>query len=358
MLKHRGICAFSGCTTSKLRASGQSGSFPRPRRGRAPPTGSMAKSEAAGRRRAHTTCRRKRRQRSPCRCPRSSSGASRRSTRLGTLANSTDSRISRCGRDARARTGTCGRSVHHHDRTRARASASTPVSSATVTVQIRWSRHRHEFRGLHRDHPDIAVRRRGGVSRLTWRATLPRGSHSSSRRKSSWSRCMIVIRSNIVAAGGGSTPPTMTSPTSPSAWHPTTEITLSSASFHSPFFCARRPGIGKALRTIRSQVQSRRTPGDHVGHQPRSGRRLRQSQVPVAESVDDPCIRGGRPDRRQRVRKRRTKAHPLAAARDVQAGHEPLRFRKQRRRTCEVGRCVKAGEFPLRRRYARRWRAA
>jgi hypothetical protein len=100
-----------------------------------------------------------------------------------------------------------------------------PVSKATVTVQIRFE-------------PDMGTNsvgsivimpmsqssRAGGVIRLMCRATLPRGSHSSIRRKPSCSRCIAVMRSNIVRPGGGSTPPTITSPTSPSAWQRTIEI--------------------------------------------------------------------------------------------------------------------------------------
>src|SRR5262245_36399181 len=45
------------------------------------------------------------------------------------------------------------------------------------------------------------------------------------RRMSSWSRSKASFLSIIVAPGGGSTPPVMTSPGSPSAWQPTTVMT-------------------------------------------------------------------------------------------------------------------------------------
>src|SRR5690606_22720725 len=46
----------------------------------------------------------------------------------------------------------------------------------------------------------------------------------SSLRMWSCSRSMLRILSYMVAPAGGSTPPTITSPTSPSAWQPTTEM--------------------------------------------------------------------------------------------------------------------------------------
>ena len=61
----------------------------------------------------------------------------------------------------------------------------------------------------------------GGTSRFTCRKTPPRGSLSTKLRKA-WSRAMKRDCSQIVAPGGGGEPPTMTSPTSPSAWQETT----------------------------------------------------------------------------------------------------------------------------------------
>ena len=57
----------------------------------------------------------------------------------------------------------------------------------------------------------------GGTSRLTWRKTPPRGSLRTKLRKVS-SRAIQRLCSQIVSPGGGRTPPTITSPTSPSAW--------------------------------------------------------------------------------------------------------------------------------------------
>ena len=60
----------------------------------------------------------------------------------------------------------------------------------------------------------------GGTSRLTWRKTPPRGSLSTKLRKAP-SLAMKRDCSHKVPPGGGATPPTITSPTSPSAWQET-----------------------------------------------------------------------------------------------------------------------------------------
>ncbi|MOA02639.1 hypothetical protein D3C78_1221010 [compost metagenome] len=60
-----------------------------------------------------------------------------------------------------------------------------------------------------------------GTSRLTWRNTPPRGSLSTKLRRV-WSWAIQRDCSHTVAPGGGATPPTITSPTSPSAWQLTT----------------------------------------------------------------------------------------------------------------------------------------
>src|SRR5579884_4128781 len=72
--------------------------------------------------------------------------------------------------------------------------------------------------------PASALGSTGGTRRLTCLHTLPRGSHSKRRRMLSCSRSIVRICSNNVAPEGGRTPPMITSPTSPSAWQPTTEI--------------------------------------------------------------------------------------------------------------------------------------
>ncbi len=61
---------------------------------------------------------------------------------------------------------------------------------------------------------------------LALRVTLPRGSRSSSLRMSSRSVARYRILSNMVRPGTSPTPPTITLPTSPSAWQPTTLNTL------------------------------------------------------------------------------------------------------------------------------------
>ncbi|MCY1436269.1 hypothetical protein D9M71_523870 [compost metagenome] len=60
-----------------------------------------------------------------------------------------------------------------------------------------------------------------GTNRLTCRNTPPRGSLSTKLRRVS---SLAIQRdcSHTVAPGGGTTPPTITSPTSPSAWQLTT----------------------------------------------------------------------------------------------------------------------------------------
>ena len=155
--------------------------------------------------------------------PATSSGASRRSTKAGTFSNST-ARQRPSRHSARARTGPAG--VSTVTIVSGSVIATRPASSSTVTVQIRLE-------------PDIATYSvgsmmmtpasqpgcTGGTRRLTWRHTRPRGSHSSRRRMWSWARSMVRIFSNMVAPAGGSTPPMITSPTSPSAWQPMTDMT-------------------------------------------------------------------------------------------------------------------------------------
>ena len=65
----------------------------------------------------------------------------------------------------------------------------------------------------------------GGTRRFTWRNTPPRGSFSTKLRSRA-SRAMNRDCSQSVSPGGGATPPTMTSPTSPSACALTTWMTL------------------------------------------------------------------------------------------------------------------------------------
>ena len=67
---------------------------------------------------------------------------------------------------------------------------------------------------------------RDGTKRFACTTTLPRGSWSSSFRRES-SRASACICSKTVSPGGAKTPPTMTLPTSPPAWHPMTVIVRS-----------------------------------------------------------------------------------------------------------------------------------
>ena len=60
----------------------------------------------------------------------------------------------------------------------------------------------------------------GGTSKFTWRKTPPRGSLST-KFLSVPSLAMKRDCSHSVSPGGGATPPTITSPTSPSAWQET-----------------------------------------------------------------------------------------------------------------------------------------
>ncbi len=101
-----------------------------------------------------------------------------------------------------------------------------PVSSRTVATQIAFE---PDIGGVSAGsmmiQPVAARGSLGGTSRLTCRKTPPRGSLSMKLRRLS-SRAMKRDCSQMVAPGGGATPPTMTSPTSPSAWAETTWMTF------------------------------------------------------------------------------------------------------------------------------------
>src|SRR5215813_2393380 len=85
-----------------------------------------------------------------------------------------------------------------------------------------------------------------GVTRFTHSAGLPRGSYRSQRRSSSPCVSRWRFLSNIVAPGGGSTPPTITWLSSPPTWQPITVIVRSHLTFS--ILSARRHahGIGRA----------------------------------------------------------------------------------------------------------------
>ena len=101
-----------------------------------------------------------------------------------------------------------------------------PVSSSTVATQMALE---PDMGGVSAGsmmiQPMAAPGRFGGTRRLTWRNTPPRGSFSTKRRSAS-SRAMKRDCSHSVAPGGGATPPTITSPTSPPAWQLTTWMIL------------------------------------------------------------------------------------------------------------------------------------
>ena len=100
-----------------------------------------------------------------------------------------------------------------------------PVSSATVMVQMRLEPDIGTYSvGSMMMTPKSQSGRVAGTMKLRCRAPDPRGSHMSRLRTWSCSRSRVRIFSNIVAPAGGSTPPVMTSPTSPSAWQPTTDM--------------------------------------------------------------------------------------------------------------------------------------
>jgi hypothetical protein len=92
-----------------------------------------------------------------------------------------------------------------------------PQSSSTVATQMQLE---PDMGGVSSGSmmmkPICAAGFFGGTSRLTWRKTPPRGSFSTSAR-SPPSDAMKRDWSHSVSPGGGGTPPTITSPTSPSA---------------------------------------------------------------------------------------------------------------------------------------------
>src|SRR5690242_2926697 len=122
-----------------------------------------------------------------------------------------------------------------------------PVSSSTVATQMALE---PDMGGVSAGsmmiQPMQARGSVGGTSRLTCRNTPPRGSFRTKFRNVS-SLAMNRDCSQIVSPGGGRTPPTITSPTSPSAWQETTWITFV-LRIRSP-----RPNLGRQLREIRQQ---------------------------------------------------------------------------------------------------------
>ena len=99
-----------------------------------------------------------------------------------------------------------------------------PVSSSTVATQIVFEPDIAGYSvGSMMMKPASHSGRVAGTIRFACTATLPRGSRSSSLRSESSARS-VCICSNTVAPAGDKTPPTITLPTSPPAWQPTTVI--------------------------------------------------------------------------------------------------------------------------------------
>ena len=101
-----------------------------------------------------------------------------------------------------------------------------PVSNRTVATQIAFD---PDIGGVVSGsiiiQPICASGLMAGTRRFTCLKTPPLGSLSIKLRKV-LSFSIHVRCSQRVSPGGGATPPTITSPTSPSAWHETTWITF------------------------------------------------------------------------------------------------------------------------------------
>jgi hypothetical protein len=98
-----------------------------------------------------------------------------------------------------------------------------PVSSSTVATHMAFE---PDIGGVSSGSMMIQpICARGGTSRFTCLNTPPRGSFNTKFRSvSSWATNRAC--SQMVSPGGGATPPTITSPTSPAAWQLTTWMTL------------------------------------------------------------------------------------------------------------------------------------
>ena len=109
-----------------------------------------------------------------------------------------------------------------------------PASSSTVATQMQLE---PDMGGVSSGSmmmkPIWAAGFFGGTSRFTCRKTPPRGSFSTKAR-SLPSLAMKRDCSHTVAPGGGATPPTITSPTSPSAWQPITWMAFEVRNLPSP----------------------------------------------------------------------------------------------------------------------------
>ncbi len=101
-----------------------------------------------------------------------------------------------------------------------------PASSRTVATQMAFE---PDMGGVSSGSmmmkPICAIGSLAGTSRFTCRKTPPRGSLRTKLRRAP-SLAMKRDCSHRVSPGGGMTPPTITSPTSPSAWQVTTWMIL------------------------------------------------------------------------------------------------------------------------------------
>src|SRR5207302_1844343 len=121
--------------------------------------------------------------------------------------------------------------------------------------------------------PTSARGSHGGRTRFIETTTPPRGSKRSICLRSSALVSRYFIRSNMVSPGGGITPPTITRPTSPSAWASTTVT----ARFHL---------IGLSTRPEKGDVKGPVTDQDAVDHAPDGLRGV----SPVEPGKDDLAV--------------------------------------------------------------------
>ena len=123
-----------------------------------------------------------------------------------------------------------------------------PASSSTVATQMAFE---PDIGGVSSGsmmmNPICARGSLAGTSRLTWRKTPPRGSLSTKAR-SAPSLAMNRDCSHNVSPGGAGTPPTITSPTSPSAWQETMWMSLEVRM--GADFCSLTLGFAFALSEI------------------------------------------------------------------------------------------------------------
>src|SRR6266480_873063 len=126
--------------------------------------------------------------------------------------------------------------------------------------------------------PTSARGSQGGRTRFIETTTPPRGSKRSICLRSSALVSRYFMRSNMVSPGGGSTPPTITRPASPSACAPTTvtvRFHLKWASLLPPDSSERQQSAGS---TLLRRVTCQGFP-IHLDPQPRGVRQPRAAAV-------------------------------------------------------------------------------